>query len=187
MNVVKLKECGYDESALGFSLSYNSTVDRAKEIMPKYAFGRSGEEKFLESICVWLDITAPRYFWQEFDTYRAGMSKQSESTMHTITKKSLSADNFEGEIIPEIVDNLNTLIDFYKAELDKTAKKKLFKKIKTNLPEGFLQRRIITTNYKTLKHIYNQRHDHKLDEWNKIFCPFILTLEHPEFIMRNYE
>lgn len=58
MNVLKLNECGYEESALGFSLSYNSTIDRAKELFPTYAFKGNGESKFLESIYIWVDVNA---------------------------------------------------------------------------------------------------------------------------------
>ena len=59
MEVKVLAECGYHESALGFSLSYNTTVERAKEILPKYAFKNNGENKFLRSMQIWLDITDP--------------------------------------------------------------------------------------------------------------------------------
>ena len=69
MEVIKLEECGYKWAALGFSLSYKSTIERTMQILPKYAFSKPGEAKFLESIYLWLDVTAPRFFWQEADTY----------------------------------------------------------------------------------------------------------------------
>jgi hypothetical protein len=97
MQVRLLSEHGYEESALGFSLSYNTNIERAKELFPKYAFKQGGENKFLESIIIWLDVTAPRFWWQEADTYRIS-TKQSESTMHTLCKTELTEDDFEYSI-----------------------------------------------------------------------------------------
>jgi hypothetical protein len=183
MQVIKLKEGGHEESALGFSLSYNSTLLRATEIMPLYAFGKPGENKFLESIQVWLDITAPRFWWQEFDTYRVGITKQSESTMHTLTKKEVTQANFEMEIPWYIVENLNCLLNRYRRD---GKEEEMFLRIKTSLPEGFLQRRIVNTNYKCLQNIYNQRSNHRLPQW-KYFCEELLKqLDYPEFIRKDY-
>jgi hypothetical protein len=182
MIIKVLKESGYDEAALGFSLSYNSTFERAKELFPKYAFGKSGETKFLEAIYLWLDITAPLFFWSEADTYRIS-SKQSQSTMHTITKRFLNQSVFEYAIGERSLSDLNTLIALYKQEdIDKT---KVFLNIKNSLPSGFLQRRIWCINYRTFQNIYNQRINHRLPQW-KYFCEDILKrIEHPEFIKKE--
>ena len=182
MQVTIFNECGYEESALGFSLSYNSTIERAKELLPQYAFKKPGENKFLESIQVWLDITAPRFWWQEFDTYRVGITKQSESTMHTLTRKEVTQADFEMEIPWYIVENLNYLLNRYRQD---GKEEEMFVRVKTNLPEGFLQRRIVNTNYKCLQNIYNQRKDHRLPQW-KYFCEELLEkLDHPEFIRKE--
>jgi hypothetical protein len=182
MEVIKLKEAGYEEAVLGFSLSYNSTIERAKELLPKYAFSKPGENKFLESIQVWLDINAPRFWWQEFDTYRVGITKQSESTMHTLTKKEVTQADFEMEIPWYIVENLNYLLNRYRQD---GKEEEMFVRIKTNLPEGFLQRRIVNTNYKCLQNIYNQRFNHRLPQW-KYFCnELLIQLDHPEFIKKE--
>jgi hypothetical protein len=185
MIVNKLSEHGYEEAVLGFSLSYNSTLERTKEILPKYAFGIPGENKFLESIVIWLDVTAPRFWWQEADTYRVGSTKQSESTMHTITKAVLSQENFEYEILDATLQNINCAIGMYKT-ISKDWKEKYFlERVKNQLPEGFLQRRIWCINYKCFQNIYNQRINHKLPQW-KYFCKTVLeSLEHPEFIVEN--
>lgn len=184
MKIKLLKEAGYDEAALGFSLSYNSTLERAKELLPIYAFKAAGETKFLESISIWLDVTAPRFWWQEADTYRVGSTKQSESTMHIINKRLLKESDFEYGINPNALSNLNTLITGYNTEGND--KQYFFKLIKNNLPEGFLQRRIWCINYKTLQNIYNQRKNHRLPQW-KNFCNEILTqIEHPEFLVKEY-
>lgn len=180
--VSKLYECGYEEAALGFSLSYKTSIDRAKAILPKYAFGVPGENKFLESIIVYLDITAPRYWWQEFDTYRVGVTKQSESTMHTLTKRPLQIDDFEF-ITDEYLVYLNKLIEDYK-NADKDTRTEKLILLKSSLPEGFLQRRIVCTNYKTLQNIVIQRSNHRLPHW-KTFISFLLeNLEHPEFLIQ---
>ncbi len=185
MKVFKIRETGYDNAVLGFSLSYNTSIERVEQILHKYAFGIPGEGKFLEQIMLWIDVTAPRFWWSEADTYRVGTCKQSESTMHTITKKILTQDNFEDYIFEETLNGLNDLIDRYKIETNKDLKKELFRKIKNNLPEGFLQRRIWMFSYKTLQNIYIQRYNHLLPQW-KYFCDTLLAqIEHPEFIMKG--
>jgi hypothetical protein len=185
MNVLKIKECGFDEAVLGFSLSYNTDIERVKQILPKYAFGVPGEGKFLEQIMLWVDVTAPRFWWSEADTYRVGTCKQSESSMHTITKKFLTQNNFEYPIFEETLDGLNNLIHKYKSETEPDIKIDLLLKIKDNLPEGFLQRRIWMFSYKTLQNIYVQRNNHKLPQWKYFISILLSQIDHPEFIVKK--
>ena len=143
-----------------------------------------GHNKFLESIQVWLDISAPRYFWSEYDTYRVGMTKQSESTMHTILSRPLEQADFELGIEGDYLKYLNTNIKEVtdNPDLDRSDKMRILRETKNDLPEGFLQRRIISTNYMVLRNIYKQRRAHKLPEWQE-FCAWLLTVvEVPEFI-----
>lgn len=176
MDIKVIKETGYEEAALGFSLSYNSSIERAKKILPKYAFGIPGENKFLESIIIWIDITAPRFWWQEFDTYRVGVTKQSESTMHTLCKKPLDNSNFEYPLPEESLKRLNDL------RILAVGKEMPLDKFKNELPEGFLQRRIVCLNYKSLQNIIGQRLTHRLPQW-KYFCNEVLSqLQHREFV-----
>jgi hypothetical protein len=177
MKVVKLAEYGYEESALGFSLSYNTSIERTKQILPKYAFGIPGESKFLEMIMLWIDVTSPRYWWQEADTYRVGTTKQSESTMHTLKKRPLSLENFEDEIPGFYIDFLNTMI----------ANKASLVSIKNCLPEGFLQRRIWMFSYRTLQNIYAQRINHRLPQWKGFLESLLGQIDHPEFIIKREE
>lgn len=179
MKIEKIKEYGYDEAVLGFSLSYNTSIERVKQILPKYAFGIPGESKFLEQIILWVDVTAPRFWWQEADTYRVGTSKQSESTMHTLTKKELTQDNFEPGIPWYQLSAINSRIDDYKNKLIP------FEYIKALLPEGFLQRRIWMFSYKTLQTIYTQRRNHKLPQWKYFIDTLLSQVEHPEFIIKE--
>lgn len=187
MKVTILSEAGYDWAMLGITLSYNSTIERAKVIAPKLAFGKPGENKFLESISIWLDVTAPIFFWSEADTYRVGSTKQSHSTMHTLGKRLLTNDDFEYIINSSYLDYLNNLIIIRNnARLVKgESLNDHLLGIKNSLPGGFLQRRIWNINYKTLQNIYTQRHDHRLPQW-KYFCEEILAhIEHPEFIRKE--
>lgn len=166
MKVQVLEECGFASALLGLGLSYGVTAedavlnDEKRSKMLKIAnrlYSKDGgHNKFLESIQVWLDITASRYWWQEFDTYRIGVTKQSESTMHTITKKPLCEGDFEGGIPEPWLRLLNMMI-----------KDNKLTRVKCLLPESFLQRRIISTNYKVLRHIIFQRSTHRLPEWHQ--------------------
>jgi len=186
MKTVVLKEAGYEEAALGFSLSYNSNYHRAMELMPVFAFKQGGENKFLESIMIWLDVTAPRFWWQEADTYRVGTSKQSESTMHTICKNPLTSENFECPIEEEMLWEINNSINWYNDKNNTPEDKEYyFVAIKNMLPEGFLQRRIWALNYKVLQNMYNQRKNHRLPQWRNFFGDLFTQLQHKEFILKE--
>jgi len=176
LEVKKLGEEGYNFAALGFSLSYKSTVERSKEVMPKYAFGKDGEDKFLESIILWMDVRAPRFWWSEADTYRIA-TKQSESTMHCLAKKHLVQNDFEHPIDWNYLIVLNKEIDSFKT------KEIPIDKLKNDLPDGYLQRRIWCMSYKEFRHIYNQRLGHRLPQWKVFYSSVLETLEHPEFIV----
>lgn len=168
-----IEEHGYNSAMLGLSLSYNPPLEKMPNVVTKLLKRdlNGGELKFLEQIVVWLDITAPRYFWQQFDTYRVGISKQSESTMYTLLKRELTQDDFILPIYQNLLDSLNRDI-----------RNKDFEMVKNNLSEGFLQRRIITTNYKTLINIIKQRRNHRLSEWQYFNDYLINNLEQQEII-----
>lgn len=204
MRALVLNEAGYEEAMVGISLSWASNPGRAKEIAPKLAHKQGGHNKFLESMMMWLDVDAPRYWWQEFDTYRVGVSKQSESTMHTITKRTLGPGDVHPETAPEVVRTLygwmldkdfedtvhpkviaavNELIEEYLYVDDVEHRKALFLQIKASLPEGFLQRRIVCMSYKTLQNMYAQRKNHRLPEWSIFFDGVFDELQHKEFIV----
>lgn len=180
MKVKIIKEVGYNEAMIGLSLSYGTTVTKAEEVAIGLARKDGGHNKFLESIFVYLDVTAPRYWWQEADTFRIS-TKQSESTIHTIHKMILKQDNFELPIPMITLDYLNLLISKYKEH--KTEYN--LENLKNNLPEGFLQRRIWVVSYKTLRNIIIQRNNHKLSGW-KMFCKVICeNVENPEFLRKD--
>ena len=170
MKVEILREAGLEEALLGLSLSYNSGGDM-KVVADKLVKRGGSHSKFLESIAVWLDIDAPRYWWQQFSTYRIGTSAQSESTMHTITQTTLTQKSFAHPIPNTLLDQLNVLIH----EDD-------WERVKWSLPESFLQRRIVCTNYMALKRMIRQRRNHRLAEWQQFCDAVIVQAEHPEFL-----
>lgn len=170
MIVTILSEAGHKEALLGLSLSYNHTGDLSA-VARKLAPRDGGHNKFLESICVWLEITAPRYWWQQFDSYRVGVTKSSESTMHTLTGAPLVMADFQRPIAAQTLTRLNELIAV-----------KDLAQLKVELPEGFLQCRIVATNYKTLAHIIAQRRTHKLAEWAHFCAEVYKQCQHPEYL-----
>ena len=171
MKVKVLKEAGFEEALLGLSLSYNS--EPSKRVADNLAWKGKGESKFLESICVWIDIDAPRYFHQQLDTYRVGITKQSSSTMHTLMRRELDQLDFQGGCDDTILETLNC----YLRNGD-------FGFVKRHLPESFLQRRVVCTNYKTLQNICMQRKNHRLPEWQVFIGAMQEQLEHPYYVVR---
>jgi hypothetical protein len=166
-----LEEHGYESALLGLSLSYQQSCDQMPSVAGKLRFKGDGHNKFLESIAVWLDMDAPRYFWQQFDTYRTGVSKQSESTMHTLTSHALSQEDFEHAIPAPHLAHLNALI----------AEEK-WQEVKHDLPESFLQRRIVCLNYMVLQRMIRQRAAHRLGEWRMFIGAILAQVEHPELL-----
>jgi len=182
MKVTILNESGFKQAIEGLSLSYNTPFGKALQASHKLYNKDGGHNKFLESMQVWIKITAPRYFWSEFDTYRIGVTKQSESTIHTIMKNELTQENFQEPIYLDVLTKLNRVIKLYKETPNIDIKNSLFVEIKNNLPEGFLQTRIVSMNYKTLRNIIIQRKNHKLKEWRH-FCTVVLsTAQYPEYL-----
>ena len=184
MNVVILKEDGHEEALFGIGLNKSITSpfknwsevpdwmkEQIKNVALKLSSKDGGHNKFLETITVWLDIDAPLYFWKQFDTYRIGVTKQSESTMHTLMNRPLVVGDFEGTLDDIILERLNKYIASGN-----------FDALNKELPQSFKQRRIICTNYKTLKNMVAQRKHHKLVEWN-LFCKEMVGgLRHGNFL-----
>jgi len=139
----------------------------ARKLLPK----GGSHIKFLESVVVWLGITAPRYWWQQFDTYRVGMTKQSGSTMHTLMARPLTQEDFEEGIPSAVLNAVNVAI---------VAKD--FRLAKVILPESFLQQRQLCTNYKELRHIVGQRHNHRLPEWQFFVEEILRQAERPTYL-----
>lgn len=149
---------------------------RLEKVALKLAYKSDAESKFLRQISVILDIEAPLFWWKEADTYKVGTTAQSESTMHTLMKNSITQSNFERPISELTLKHLQ--------ELRQAGE---FEQLVNELPCGWLQRRILTCNYAVLQNIYSQRCNHKLKEWH-IFCDELISgLEHPDFIVKMYK
>lgn len=176
MRIYDVVEFGFERSLKGLGRSYNQTdLGRLQEVAKKLSPLDKGHNKFLESIVVWMEIEAPRFWWSEFDTYRVGMTKQSDSTMHTLKRQPLTQNNFEYPITPDYLNALNSMIDNDSS----------IEVIKNALPDGFIQGRSICTNYKVLRHIITQRKNHRLPQW-RVFCAEMKsTLEHYEYLGLN--
>ena len=161
--------------------------------------------KFMRQIFVSVDITAPIYWWKEFDTYKIGTAANSTSTMHKLTSKPITIDNFEVEGLDldliaytlgtdlfvgnddEPIEltapwRLKDIWDWIIEECEnlrqkylETQDKRYWKALIQFLPEAWLQKRTVTMSYANLRNMYFQRRDHKLIEWHK-FCDWIKSL-----------
>lgn len=150
------------------------------KLMKRLANTGPDHGKFMRQIVVWADITAPRYWWSEFDTYRIGVEKQSESTMHTIMKDELGIDSFQDGTPLDVIATFVIKAKEIKADETLSEAKKI-RKIKMCLPEGFLQQRTVMMSYAALRNIYHQRKNHRLPEWH-VFCDWIASLPYSELI-----
>ena len=128
--------------------------------------------KHLRMIMVWADISAPRYWWMEFDTYRYGVEKVSCSTMHKLMSRELTTDDFETDAkhsyaLLSTVNEINMRIGNYHGEEDPEAKKAIWREIIQILPQSYIQKRTVMMSYAALRNIYRQREGHKLKEWQE--------------------
>lgn len=187
MKATVLRECGYEEALRGMAYSYkDSAIDPAAWWEGQYEKAQKrakilshrsgGHNKFLETIQLWIDVQGTRAWWSEMDTYRVGITKQSESTMHTLSRRPPVAEDFEEGTHPRIIQTFTELWPEIKDDINA---------LKKALPEGFLQRRIINLNYKQLQNIYYQRHDHRLLAWREMLSQVLSQIEHPEFIVKE--
>ena len=126
-----------------------------------------------------VDITAPRYWWAEFDTYKVGTVANSCSTMHTIHRRDLTLDDFSTDGLTEkSLYMLNDMIQYLNAmrlAFVDTEDKKYRRQLIMLLPQNFNQMRTVTLNYEVLLNQYHARKQHKLDEWH-IYCDWIKSL-----------
>ena len=143
--------------------------------------------KHIRLIDAWMEIQAPLYWWNEFDTYRLGVDKVSESTMHTLTKHEITTDDFELDEWkdPETGDLPKPLEDFIDW-IERWRKISDVQKLKEVLPSAYLQTRIVKCSYEALNAMYHDRKNHKLREW-RYFCRKLEELPYPEFITGEAE
>lgn len=183
MKVTVLAEHGHELALRGMSYSYKDRaldpdqwwvgqINKAERRAPLLAPKEGGHNKFLRSVVLWLDVEACRAWWSEFDTYQF-LTKQSESTVHTLSKRAPTPEDFEEGTPRIVIDAFH--VAWAECKGDITA-------LKQALPEGFLQRRLVCLNYQSLREMEYQRRGHRLRWWN-VFCDAVLAqVQRPEWI-----
>lgn len=170
------------------------------DLMTRLRNAGTDHRKFMRMITAYLDITAPLYWWKEFDTYKVGTVANSCSTMHKIADKEFTLENFSCEhlsesaisILKNTVEALNQARDLYlgyggfKHQWGDWEKKHYWWQMIQLLPSSYNQKRTVMLNYEVLANIYKSRKDHKLDEWHT-FCDWIESLPYSGLITGNKE
>lgn len=177
--------------------SHNFVVGKNDlDLMTRLRDAGTDHRKFMRMIIVYMDITAPLYWWKEFDTYKVGTVANSCSTMHKIAEKEFTLNDFSHEHLfhnvndteiwlnidfPNILDNtifyLNKARELYLATKDK----KYWWQMIQLLPSSYNQKRTVMLSYEVLANIYKSRKNHKLDEWIE-FCECIKNLPYSKLI-----
>lgn len=158
------------------------------DLMTRLRNAGTDHRKFMRMIVVYLDITAPLYYWKEFDTYKVGTVANSCSTMHKIAAKEFTLEDFSCEHLQnswlahlkETIRLLNEARDAYNW-CNTDAKKEWWWQMIQLLPSSYNQKRTVMLNYEVLANIYKSRRNHKLDEWHT-FCDWVESLPYSELI-----
>ena len=195
---IDYNNCPFDHDGHKFIIGPNDY-----DLMTRLRNAGTDHRKFMRMITVYFDITAPLYWWKEFDTYKVGTVANSCSTMHKIADKEFTLDDFSCEklinsMCMEIqemevrvspmqallttIECLNSYRDLY----NKTKDKKYWWQMIQLLPTSYNQRRTVMLNYEVLANIYKSRKNHKLDEWHT-FCDWIEMLPYSELITGEKE
>lgn len=174
-----------------------------KKLMTALSNAGTEHRKYLRMMPVYVRITAPLYWWKEFDTYKVGTVANSCSTMHKIQAKEFTFDDFSvdhlgldgipdvsyvgntcrvGDIYADLIEKLEWL----RCEYNKTKDKKYWRAMIQLLPSSYNQTRNVMMNYEVLANIYRQRKGHRLDEWNE-FCKWIESLPYSDLITQSKE
>lgn len=168
------------------------------DLMTRLRNAGTDHRKFMRMITVYVDITAPLYWWKEFDTYKVGTVANSCSTMHKIHAKEFTLDDFSREHLDgehvcarsgnesfsawDILYLTIRSLNHYREKFLETKDKKYWWQLIQLLPSSYNQRRTVMLNYEVLANIYKSRRNHKLDEWH-VFCEWIENLPYSELII----
>lgn len=165
-------------------------------LMARLRNAGTDHRKFMRMITVYVDITAPLYWWKEFDTYKVGTVANSCSTMHKIAAKEFTPEDFSHEHLfteenlryeaeLDSLKLLNTIINalnVYRLAYLEEGDKSIWWQMIQLLPSSYNQRRTVMLNYEVLTNIYKSRKNHKLDEWSVGFMEWIESLPYSELI-----
>ena len=199
-NQVDWEQWAEQYKAVQYSDEYTYDIGpNDRDLMTRLRNAGTDHRKFMRMIVVYLDITAPLYWWKEFDTYKVGTVANSCSTMHKIADKEFTFDDFSHEklinsacmeireqhirispiqALATTIECLNSYRDLYLQTKDK----KYWWQMIQLLPSSYNQRRTVMLNYEVLTNIYKSRRNHKLDEWHT-FCDWIERLPYSELII----
>ena len=188
-NCIDYENCPYGYDYLKTIVGPNDL-----DLMKRLCNAGTDHRKFMRMITVYLDITAPLYWWKEFDTYKVGTVANSCSTMHKIAEKEFTLDDFShehlfnendlvwGDIIPStVLKSVIAALNKYRILYLDTKDKDYWWQIIQLLPSSYNQRRTVMLNYEVLANIYKSRRHHKLDCWHAL-CDFIEKLPYSELI-----
>ena len=160
------------------------------KLMKSLVRAGSDHSKFMRMINVTVDITAPMYWWKEFDTYKVGTVRNSCSTMHKIMDKEFELSDFSFENVDDTVSNLYPImgrLNYARKKYLETKDKKFWYSVIQLLPSSYNQRSTVQLNYAVLRNMYNSRKNHKLDEWSVDFCNWVKTLPYSELIIDDFK
>lgn len=199
-------ECPYGKEKCCGECQQNFCIGpNDKQLMMALRNAGTDHRKFMRMITVYLDITAPLYWWKEFDTYKVGTVANSCSTMHKIADKEFTLEDFSHEHLLSMANNdagdalfLNdannirvdgddllgliiNVLNYYRGRYIKTKDKRYWWQLIQLLPSSYNQRRTVMLNYEVLANIYKSRRNHKLDEWHT-FCDWIESLPYSKLI-----
>ena len=159
--------------------------DNDLSLMKRLRNAGTDHRKFMRMIVVYVDLTAPLYWWKEFDTYKVGTVANSCSTMHKIAEKRFKRDDFSHEHLMDggnyILNSTIDILNEYRSQYLDSKDKKYWWQMIQLLPSSYNQRRTVMLNYEVLANIYKSRRNHKLDEWHT-FCNWIEELPYSELI-----
>ena len=196
MEVKVIRVEGLDIACEAVRLSFNSesnegAVEKSQgvnlwkdnvELAKKLILSGDSHSKCMRMATVWLDLTMPRYWWSEADQCKVGFVTMSESTAHRLLGN-LKAGKVDIESNFEYTNSSKDAIQWMLEEMIVQANEgATTEELKQMLPESFLQRRIVCTNYQTLRHIYFDRRNHRLPIWHKFLDELLKQLPFPEFI-----
>lgn len=169
--------------------------DKDLNLAKKLTKAGTDHRKFMRMITVYCDVTAPLYWWKEFDTYKVGTVANSCSTMHKIQAKEFTMDDFSHEHLIVDVSNRSAIgmlrltvqvLNDYRYKYLETKDKKYWWQMIQLLPSSYNQKRTVMLNYEVLANIYKSRKGHRLDEW-KTMLDWIETLPYSELITGKEE
>jgi hypothetical protein len=182
------RECGHSDRCMYNGDFYLGDSDHS--LMQRLSNAGTDHRKFMRMMPVYVRITAPLYWWKEFDTYKVGTVANSCSTMHKIAEKEFTLEDFSIEhlasqtrqVLEITIDDLNDSRSIYL----KTKNKGDWWQMIQLLPSSYNQTRNVMMNYEVLANIYKSRKDHKLDEWRE-FCKWIEELPYSELITGGFK